>query len=90
MSQQRFYPYTPSSHEGVQCEVALCTNSASWWDAVHDAVFCDFHAMAEVAVPVRVQCAVCELMYPPARILNAVCVDCRSVMPLLWVDNEVK
>ena len=89
MSQQRFYPYSPSSDEAVQCEVALCSNNASWWDAVHDAVFCDFHAMAEVAVPVRVKCGVCMLMYPPSCIRNGVCVDCRSVMPLLWVDEAV-
>ncbi len=52
-------------------------------------IWCDFHALAEVATAVQVQCEVCLEMYPSSHVFNGVCVDCRSVMPLLWVDNEV-
>ena len=85
---QRFYPYHPAAGDAVQCEVANCTNTAYWWDADGDAILCDFHAMAK-ASPVRVQCEVCALLYPPSQVCNGVCVDCRSVMPLLWTKNEV-
>lgn len=55
MSQQRFYPYTPVSGETLFCEHAGCAYLAVWWDAIHDVVCCDLHALAEVITPARVQ-----------------------------------
>jgi len=86
---QRFYPYTPASGETLFCEHPGCAYLAVWWDAVHDAIWCDLHAIAEVVAPVRVQCGVCYEMCPATWIKQGVCVDCRLVMPLMWVDDEV-
>ncbi len=83
---QRFYPYIPADGERRLCEAANCTNVASWWESTHDALWCDFHAVAEVVVPRRVSCDVCLQWYNPTDLHNGVCSDCRSVMPLLWVD----
>jgi len=88
--QQRFYPYTPHAGGVSRCEAAHCENVASWWDATHDAVWCDFHATAEVVSPVRVQCAGCFEWYNPTQVRDGVCGTCRSVMPLMWPDEEVK
>lgn len=84
---QRFYPYTPGPGRPLLCEDAHCADLAVWWDALYDAIWCDFHATAEVVAPVRVQCEVCSLMYPPSLVKNGVCADCRSMMPLMWVDE---
>ena len=58
---QRFYPYAPGPINGqpVLCMKHGCTNVAYWWDAQHGANWCDFHALAEVATSVQVQCDVC-------------------------------
>lgn len=85
---QRFYPHTPAPGEKVYCEAANCPHIASWWESTHDAVWCDFHATSELVAPVRVQCDVCLQWYNLAYILHGVCADCRSVMPLLWVDES--
>jgi len=87
---QRFYPYTPVAGEPLLCEHADCVYLAVWWDATHDALWCDVHAIADVEPPIRVQCEVCALPYPPLWVRNGVCVTCRSVMPLMWPDEEVK
>lgn len=89
MTQQRFYPYTPVAGEPLLCEHADCLYRAVWWDATHDAIRCDLHAQPEVAAPVRMQCDVCGLLYPAAWVKQGVCTSCRSVMPMLWVDEEV-
>ena len=86
---QRFYPYTPALGEPMYCEAANCTNVASWWESTRDAIWCDFHATSELVAPVRVSCDVCLQWYNPVHIHDGVCVDCRSVMPLMWVDDEV-
>ena len=86
---QRFYSYTPRDTSSLLCEHPNCVYLAVWWDSYVDAVWCDFHATAEALAPVRVQCAVCLQSYNPSHIHNGVCVDCRSVMPLMWTDDGV-
>ena len=87
---QRFYPYTPEYGQTILCEHVDCTSIAVWWDAVHDAIWCDLHAVEDSTAPVRVECAVCGEMCPATWMKQGVCVDCRLVMPLMWVDDEVK
>ncbi len=86
---QRFYPYTSAPHEARLCEHIHCTNRAFWWDALYDAIWCDFHATEEAVEPRWTVCSVCLQRYPFMYVLNGVCLDCRSVMPLLWVDEVV-
>ncbi len=89
MTQQRFYLYTPPSDETVLCNAGTCEFIASWWDVSRQAFWRDFHAAAEQAMPVRVRCPGCFEWYYPSQMVEGVCVTCRSVMPMLWVEKEV-
>ncbi len=89
MTRQRFYPYTPSPDETVLCSAGRCEFVASWFDERYQVFWCDFHAAAEQAMPVRVQCAGCFEWYYPSHLRDGVCGTCRSVMPALWIDSEV-
>ena len=88
MTQQRFYPYTPSFGQPLICEHPECSYIAVWWDANYDAIWCDVHAVVDAEPPVRVQCEVCLQSYPASWVIYGVCADCRSVMPLLWLPDE--
>lgn len=87
---QRFYPYHGRIDGYPQCDHVSCSNRASWWDNLTDAVYCDFHVAAEQANAIRVQCLGCFEWYNPAQVIDGICGTCRSAMPLMWSDEQVQ
>ncbi len=88
MTQQQLYPYSPSSGGREWCNFALCSSHAFWWDTLHQAFWCDFHAMAVQGGALYSMCGGCFEWYPSANLIEGVCPNCRSVMPLLWSDES--
>ncbi len=83
---RRFQAYVPRVEQDErQCEVCGCRRVARWWDAQCDALWCDGHAYEGVAPPFRMVCLVCGELLAPGFVRDGVCVQCRAVMPLLWV-----
>jgi len=86
MTQQHLYPYIPPPDEQVWCNVGLCAFHAFWWDTLHQAFWCDFHAMAIQGGALYSMCATCLEWYPSSQLVDGFCGVCRSAGSVLWSD----